>query len=279
MKHLLYIIVAFCASFGAAASEGTAGWQAYLDGDFTRARAEALAAARSTPSADAFALSCQAGLVIGGFFEGNRDAVRSLHQALDNCEQALAIDPDHFVAGLSHAIAIGFEGLRLRKASYARASKREIEALIAKYPRNAIAHGALAGWHAAVAREGWLARLFLGASRARAKSLYAEAFSLPGVEVPLVYEYARFLADGDGEDQQEARHLIAQALDKPAQNSLDALLLGKLQTLQGALAGGEKKQLKTSIQATIPFNNIDNWGSPDATKLTAHPLPDRSGAG
>ena len=118
-------------------------------------------------------------------------------KVVNHIEKALKIDPKHYVAALSHAIAIGFEGLRIRKASYARASKREIEQFIQHYPQNALARGSLAGWHAAVAEEGWLARLFLGASRARAKSLYAEALLLPNLETPLLYEYIRFLASGN----------------------------------------------------------------------------------
>lgn len=273
MRQLPYIIAVLLAAFRVDASEGIAGWQAYLEGDFARARAEALSAANITPDADAYALACQAGLVVGGFLESKSEAVRSLHKALDACEQALMLDPDHYIAGLSHAIAVGFEGLRLRKASYARASKREIETLIAKYPRNAIAQGALAGWHAAVAREGWLARLFLGASRARAKSLYKQAFTLPGVELPLTYEYVRFLAAGDEEDRQEAQLLLEKALSQPAQNALEALLLAKMGDLNTALTSGKKNQMKTSVRDTIPFYNIDRWGSPDETNLSAHPLP------
>ena len=271
---MLYIIPVLL-TLKAAATDSPAGWQAYLEGDFARARTEASLSANNRPDADTFGLACQTGLIVGGFFESKAQAVQSLHSALGACDQALMLEPDHYVAGLSHAIALGFEGLRLRKASYARASKREIEALIAKYPRNAVARGALAGWHAAVAREGWLARLFLGASRARAKSLYKEAFALPGVELPLTYEYVRFLAAGNSAEQQQAQSLLNDALARSAQNGLEALLLRKMKDLSTALASGKKKEIKASIRATIPFGDIDRWGPPDQTNLAAYPVPER----
>lgn len=254
------------------AQEGVPGWPAYQTGDFRVARSEARAGAEQSNSADAHALACRAGLVVGGFLETGKAAVDSLHQALEDCERALLLEPAHYVAGLSHAIALGFEGLRLRKASYARASKREIQALIRKYPDNALALGALAGWHAAVARQGWLARVFLGASRARAATLYGRAVRLDYAEFPLNYEYIRFLAAGKADDRTTAAEMIESAIKAGAKDGLDVLLLDRSSDVLTAIRAMSKQQLRDSLEAATPFSAIDEWGVPERTSVAPYPL-------
>lgn len=271
---MVFIVIALLAR-PVSAQDTVAGWSLYVKGEFATARAHARATAREQGDAAAFALACRAGMVVGGFLETGPPAVKSLHDALEDCEQALVVDKDNYVAGLSHAIALGFEGLRLRKASYARASKREIESLIERYPENALARGALAGWHAAVAREGWLARLFLGASRSRAELLYANAMKLPNVELPLIYEYIRFLAAGDSDQRQKAGRMIEQALETEPNDGLDALLLDRCRDLAAALVSGDDQQLEESLRRATPFEGIDTWGKPDATRVAAYRLPER----
>lgn len=265
------LLIAFGLSF-AALSQDAPGWDAYVRGDLAAARATAQQAANEKPSADSYALACRAGLAIGGFLETGEAAVESLHQSLKDCEKALELDPNHYVAALSHAIAIGFEGLRLRKAAYARASRREIETFIELYPQNALARGSLAGWHAAVAQEGWLARLFLGASRARAKSLYAEALVLPNLEAPLTYEYIRFLVGGTAADREKASSLASQMLATAPSDGFEAILHTRLETLLLALKSNNEERIEQSVADATPFNGIDDWGKPDAVAKPAYPL-------
>ena len=270
-KLFATLLLAFGAS-SMATSQPAPGWDAYVSGDLMTARESAQNAARENPTADSFALACRAGLAIGGFMETGETAVQSLHQSLKDCEQALRLEPEHYVAALSHAIAIGFEGLRLRKASYARASKREIEAFIQLYPQNALARGSLAGWHAAVADEGWLARLFLGASRARAKSLYSEALVLPNLEAPLTYEYIRFLAGGNAPDRKKAASLASQMLSGFPKDGFEAILHKRLEILASALRSADEKLIEESVEKATPFSGIDDWGRPSAVEIAAYPL-------
>lgn len=275
MRYIL-IITAFVFACTVRAEANLPGWPAYLAGDFATSRDKAHKGGIATNNAEAFALACRAGLVVGGFLETGTAAVKSLHRALSDCEKALAINPDDYVAGLSHAIAIGFEGLRLRKVSYARASKREIERLIAKYPQNALAQGALAGWHAAVVREGWLAQVFLGGSKRRADTLYAAAMRLPNAELPLAYEYIRFLATGNTTDQQRAADLIKRSVKKGANDGFDALLLDRCTAILEAIGAQSKKQIRGSIAAATPFYGIDTWGRTRLTQIEAYPLRKKS---
>lgn len=272
VRKIVSTLLFACCLSSAAVSQNAPGWDAYVSGDLKTARALAQKASQDNPSADSYALACRAGLAIGGFLETGEAAVASLHQSLNDCEQALELEPDHYVAALSHAIAIGFEGLRLRKVAYARASKREIEAFIQRYPQNALAKGSLAGWHAAVANEGWLARFFLGASRARAKSLYAEALVLPNLEVPLTYEYIRFLATGTDSDRQKAASLASQVLSAIPNDGFEVILYGRLETLLSALKSKDENLIEQSVAAATPFRGIDDWGKPNAVEKPAYPL-------
>ena len=272
MRFLVFIFLLALAPY-TGAQQNAAGWAKYANGDFHGARAESALAAQQENRIDDYALACRSGLVVGGFLETGKNAVASLHQALRDCELALERDPDHYVASLSHAIAIGFEGLRLRKASYARTSRREIERLISKYPDNALALGALAGWHAAVAREGWLARLFLSASRKEAGRLYDEAVILPGAELPLLYEHIRFLADGNADEKARAVRLIEQMIVAGPGDGLGALLISRSRNLLDALKNGRKKTLQAAIDQATPFSGIDDWGKTGKSGIDAYPLP------
>lgn len=277
MKYIALIGVFLCSvtvSAKEAVNELALAQLAYAMGNFTYARASG----RELGSADGYALACQTGLVMGGFQETGLAAVRSLHGALTDCRKALDLDPTHFSAGLSHAIATGFEGLRLRKSAYARASKKDIETLIKRHPNNAFAVGALAGWHAAVSRQGLLARLALGAGRTQAHTLYAQAVQLPGADLPLYFDYIRFLADGKADDKAEALQLLADVIANPPEGGLVLILLEKCRQLQTALQSGDKKALKQALATAMPFGGIDAWGATKKTNIDGFPLWENPGA-
>lgn len=257
MLRLLLLLLLFAPAAGA--QESAPGWDAYRDGDYNGARQ----LARSAGTAEGFALACRAGLVVGGFYEQGNAAVASLHRALADCEAALEIDPANYVAGLSHAIALGFEGRRLRKVAYARASKRGIEALIARYPDNALAQGALAGWHAEVAREGFFARLVLGASRGRAERLYRKASELPTAALPLAFEHIRFLARGGRSERVLALKEAEKALAATPEDAFEVLLQQKIEAIRAAIAARDKAALKEALKEAMPFDGIGRWRGAD----------------
>lgn len=240
----------------------------YAMGNFAKSRN----GARQLNTAEGYALACQAGLVIGGFQEKGTAAVASLHGALQDCRLVLELEPTHYKASLSHAIALGFEGQRLRKTAYARASKQNIEALIMQYPNNALATGALGGWHAAVSLEGMFARAFLGASRAKAKALYSKAIKLPDSELPLYFDYIRFLASGNRQERTEALTILARVVEKPPKGALEKLLIDRSLQIKEAIELSDKKMLKRALEEATPFNNIDVWGSVKKTGIRSFPL-------
>lgn len=269
----LFIFLIFAAPTALAAQawpEGALpGWDDYVSGNFSAARSHA----RAARSAEGYALACRSGLVLGSYFETGNTAVRTLHQALEDCEASLALDPSHYVAGLSHAIALGFEGRRLRKVRYARASIREIRALIDRYPENGMALGALAGWNAEVAREGFFARLLLRASKKRAAALYEEALGLPNAGLPLAFEHVRFLAQGKKNERQQAAMKIRQTLAAKPQDAFEKLLQEKMQALLRALETSDKGALKVALTSATPFAGIEQWRDARAFPLRPEGQP------
>lgn len=279
MKYFVLIVVLFFspslppALANNIADELALAKQDYSRGDFARARTTA----QQLDTAEGYALACQSGLVIGGFQEQGIPAVMSLHGALADCRKALDLDPTHYRAGLSHAIALGFEGQRLRKTAYARASKKNIESLITRYPDNALALGALGGWHAAVSREGVFARLILDASRAEASTLYSKALQLPGAELPLYFEFIRFLASGNSLERAKALTVLAKVFEKPPNGALEKLLIDKSLQIKDAIEFNDKKLLKKALEEATPFNDIDVWGTVRKTGISAFPLDRKRG--
>jgi len=243
-------------------------------GRFTAAKT----GAQQLGTAEGYALACKSGLVIGGFQEKGVAAVQSLHGAIEDCRKALDIEPENYSAGISHAIATGFEGLRLKKIAYARASKKSIETLIDRYPENALAAGALAGWHAAVSRQGIFARMILDTGRNKARTLFSQAIKLRGVELPLYFEYIRFLASGNSREKSEAKRLLTEVLSMSPRNALEKLLLEKCLQIQSALDSGDKKSLKKALAVATPFTGIDVWGTVRKTDIKGFPLRQNRGA-
>jgi len=271
VKYFAYILFFFFTQAGFAAEPMRSFEHALLDynaGRFAAAKTKA----QKLGTAEGYALACQTGLVIGGFQEKGVAAVMSLHGAIEDCRRALSLEPTNYSAGVSHAIATGFEGLRLKKVAYARAAKKEIESLIVHFPNNAVAAGALAGWHAAVSRQGVFARLILGAGRDKARNLFSQALKLSGAELPVYFEYIRFLAAGDNQDKSKAESLLAEITAKLPKNALEKLLLEKCLQIQSALQSGSKESLKQTLSAATPFAGIDRWGTVKKTNIKGFPL-------
>ncbi len=233
----------------------TPGWLDFVEGSFDEARERGAA----TNTADGLALACRSGLVIGGFKQHGSESVTSLHRALDDCEKALALDPDNVVAAVSYAIGIGYEAKRLRKASYVKASKERLEALVTRLPDDPLIVAAMGGWHSAVSNAGFLARLALGASRKEAQEYFERAIALDGQSIGTRFEYVRFLARGDKEERALARKELAIVLTLRPRDAAEKIMLKRLSALMEPLESGDKKAAKNTVIETSAFDDIDEW--------------------
>lgn len=234
------------------------GWQAYADGDYSRARQLFL----EDPSAPGLAAACQAGLVKGGFFEDAATAVKTLHEALDHCKAALLLDPSHIDARISYAIGLGFEGKRLKKASYAKASKAMLEETTILQPDYPILLAALGGWHSEVYNAGFFARLALGPKRETAADHFARALALAPESIRVRFEFIKFLAHGKKSDWARAREELGILESLKPRDAFARFLKGRALVIRAALENKDKKALEEALDRATAFSQIVDSDEP-----------------
>lgn len=226
------------------------GWKAYESGDYQRARQLFL----KDDSAEGFAAACRAELVIGGYFSPPVDSARTLHDALDHCDEAIRRDPAHADAGISYAVALGFEAKRAKKPGYAKAGRQRLEALLLDYDNYGILHAALGGWHAAVSNAGFMARMYLGASRKKANSHFERAVELMPGDIGVRFEFIKFLAQGKKRDKAQALEEIAILVSLTPYDAFDRFLQARAQAVADAIKAADKQALKQALAAATAFD-------------------------
>lgn len=254
MIHILTVFILTLISPDiSAASQYEMAQSQFMKGEFRAARE----AAQKGRSADAAFLACRSGLIIGGFYENGARAVQSLHQALVDCEQAVLRDPGHRAARLSLALAIAFEGKRLKKAKHAKTARKIIELLVEEDPTDPVAMAALGGWHSEVAAAGTLARMVLGARNRIARQYFSEAFAGPYKDLPMQFEYAKFLARHGKEDRTAALLLCDQIIKAPPSDAFDALVQEQAESLKFYLKTERKKKIIDVVKNLAAFDDIE----------------------
>lgn len=260
MKKLVALLLLVSNAGAASASEAA---EAYHQGRFLVARD----LGRSLGDPESLTWACRAGLVIGGYGSDADTAARDLRGAIEDCNEALKGNPDDVITRVSHAMALGFEGKRVKKASHVKAARAELEATLAAYPDNPIVLGALGGWHAAVSRSGFLARTVLGGSAREARDYFTRALRIDPDNVPLRFEFLKFLATGDRKERAEALEgLIAFEAMKPS-DAFDRMLIERSRALTDALRIDDKKAIREARLHASAFARITE------AKDTLEPYP------
>lgn len=266
MKHcFLFILVVLLA---VKAEATNLPHQAFVAGDYVTAQH----IGRESNTASGLTIACRAGLVMGGFYSKDNEATTLLHTAIKDCTAALTIDPLHFDAQMSLAIALSYEGKRTKKTFYPKHARMMLEALVGKHPDNALAYGALAAWHSQVSAAGFFARIVLKASRKQAKQLFEEAFRHGAIDFPLHVEHLKFLAAGSKAERQQALIAAKALVETPVSTSFDKLLQERCKTILTALKTGKKKEIKIAINAASAFNTAEGWKDEEAYPEKLVPL-------
>lgn len=203
--------------------------------------------------------ACQAGMLLGGFYESDIAAVESLHGAAKDCRSVVALESSHLNANITLAIIVGLEGKRWRKPGLAKQSRRRIEKVLADYPTMPTAHGALGGWHSEVSAAGFLARLYLGAKRKTADTYFRSAIEKGERSFAFYVEYIKFLARGKKADRAEALKIGLDILKQPSIDAVDRLMKENISKIAAALNAQDKKALKKAIASATAFNEIEKW--------------------
>lgn len=236
------------------AQETAPGWQDFVEGHFE----SALEKSRSAKTADGFALACRSAIIIGGYLKTGQDAVDYLHRAIRLCEKSIMLDKNHLIGTMTYAMAIGFEGKRLKSPSYARISKNIFEHLMKTYPQNALARAAIGGWHSEVYSAGFLARLALGASRKKAETAFKNALELGELDMTLSLEYAKFLARGSKASRKKALSVLNQLISNTPEIAFEKLIQNAAIIIRKAIISGEKLEIRNSIKQTNAFPDIES---------------------
>lgn len=251
----------------------TPGWQDFVSGAFENARERAAA----SHTADGLALACRSGLVIGGFQQTGEASVVSLHRALEDCSEALHMDPHNIVASVSYALALGYEGKRLKKASYIKASRERLEHCLAHHPDDPLVTAALGGWHSAVSNAGFLARVALGGSRKDAEAYFQRAIELDPRSVGTRFEYVRFLARGGKDDRKEALKQLHATLAIKPDDAAEEIMLARLAELIVPLEADDKKAARDTVERTAAFRDLADMRDME-TRFPLEPLENYNAA-
>ncbi|WP_374763107.1 hypothetical protein [Yunchengibacter salinarum] len=256
MKNLVLtaLMLGMLASLPARADDRLARAQAAFDAGAFETAADL---GRASDTADGLSLACRSGLIRGGWQTEGPEMVTILHQAIRDCENAVIKEPTHLVGKLSLALAVGFEGKRRKKAGYADAAKDHLKTLVQLYPDHPDPWGALAGWHAEVSKEGFMARLVLGARPSKAHEFFETALKKGSVDGPFMLEYCKFLARLGPVEQMIAESHLNTMLEKPAHTALLKIVRGKARKLKEALASGKKTRIADAIEAASAFPDIE----------------------
>ncbi|WP_262692375.1 tetratricopeptide repeat protein [Kordiimonas aestuarii] len=241
----------------------TPGWPDFVNGAFSKARD--VAAASNT--VDGLALACRSGLVIGGFKQDGEQSVLSLHRALADCEAALKLDPHNVVASVSYALALGYEGKRLKKASYINASREQLEHALEQTPGDPLIMAALGGWHSAVSNAGFLARIALGGSRKDAEQYFRQAIALDDRSIGIRFEYVRFLARGDREERAQALKQLKIVLSLSPEDAAEKIMQTRLSELLKPLEQDDKSEARDTVFRTSAFRDIRDWSDLEPYQL------------
>ena len=239
------------------AQEEALGWPDFKAGNFEGA----IAKVTEDDTADGHTLACRSHLVIGGFQTEGDAAVNALHSALNHCQTAIEKEPNHIIARMSYAMALGIEGKRLTSPSLATRSKKQIETLVETFPENPLVHGALGGWHSEVAAAGFFARVALGARRSKARKLFAKSLETGSLDIPLRFEYAKFLARGNKEERAQAIQEIDALRALTPGFAFEELVQKLALDLRPVVEEGKSGSIKRKIAELSAFYGIEKWGS------------------
>lgn len=258
MKRSFLFFLLFCVATPQVSAKTA--WQAFVNGDY----GAAIDIGRHENTAESLTIACRSNLIVGGFLIEDRSAANYLHAAIRDCVQALQLDKTYFDAQISLAIALSFEGKRIKSLHYPRKARRIIERLIQTHPENAQTYGALAAWHSQVSAAGFFARLALKASRDQAAALFEEALGHGIIDFPLSLEQIKFLAQGSTSDRKEALKLAEVLMLHPTTTAFDQLLQKRSAILFNALKSGKKSDIKSAIQHVSAFSEAADWNDIDS---------------
>lgn len=221
--------------------------------------ADAIAAGSSAQSAAALIAAGRAASTEAAWRAPDRARAEALlEQAEALFDRALAVEPGNNEAVLQRAIATGYRAKLRNSPGLAREARRGFEQVIARNPRDALAHAALGGWHGeAVATLGrFLAGTALGANRAGFEQGFERAMALnpEGPAIPTFFAFTALALDAGNAKRAEA--LLERADRARARDGFERLVQGNARAVLPLLRKGDVAAARREAARLSPLGAL-----------------------
>ncbi|WP_194743646.1 hypothetical protein [Thermaurantiacus tibetensis] len=221
---------------------------------------DAVALGRAGATAEDRIAAARAASVIATYETRDRaEARRLLEAAVADADAAVRLAPGSSRALLERAIVTGYLGKLKGSAGNARASRRDVETVLAREPDNALAHAVLGGWHGeTVATVGPLvARTAVGARKEESLRHFERALALDGASVlyPVFYAFTLLALDPRA-NAQKAEALLARADRNRPADAYERLVQANGRQVLAALRAQDVARAATLARRLSPLGQI-----------------------
>lgn len=253
-------ITAFVASLAllfslSAPSFASAALEAFEAGRF----ADAVTSGRKEGTARSLLVAGRSISTIAAFQTTDRKLAREqLLQAERDFDASLALQPGNPDALLQKAIAIGYRAKLENNIGLAKQTRKNFEALLAKRPNDALALGAMGGWHGeSVATLGkFIAGTALGAKEGEGLRYFEKAIAAPGADPAVPVFYATTLLNLSADNAPKAKALLQRAVKAPAGDGFERLMQQNARAILAALEKGNVAASQATAKRLSPLGTL-----------------------
>ena len=214
---------------------------------------QAIAAGIAENTAQGFALAARAGLADAMM---QTPCLACLKRAEGFARKAIAGDSKLADGHVYLAVSLGYQArivglIRARLGAYPEEAKRNLDAALAKDPKNEWALAALGGWNIEIVRGGGtvLAKWLYGASVRTGLDDFAAAFKAAPGNIVLRYQYALSLGGLDrGTYRGEIDDALTRAVNGNASTAYEEFVQARAHELLVALKGGDREAFDRLVQ-------------------------------
>lgn len=197
-------------------------------------------------------------LTQAGFVDRDRNvALARINRAAAAAGQALSRSPNDAEAAIMQAMANGYRAKLLGNRSEAIAARKQYEALVVRYPRNAEAQAALGAWHVGViAKLGrFVGRAVAGAQKATGFEALDRSVALGGNRAMFAGLAGLLRLELDPNDAR-GRALVETASKAPTPTAIDGYVRKAAMAVLVPLRAGDANATKTLADKLLPFGQF-----------------------
>jgi len=220
--------------------------------------ADAATAGRAEGTTEALILAGRAAATQAAWQTPDKAKARALLlQAEADFAAALKREPGNLDAQLQQGIAVGYRAKLENSPGLAKQARKSFEAVLAKRPGDALALGAMGGWHGeSVATLGkFIAGTALGAKEAESLRFFDKAVAAPGADPAVPVFYASTLLALSEKNAAKARGLLARALKAKPSDGFEALVQRNARAILAALEKGDVAAARATAKRLSPLGS------------------------